>query len=33
LAFIEKRFDLRPLSARDAAAAPLLGAFNFTRTG
>ena len=30
LALIEKRFGLAPLSHRDAAAAPLLGAFNFS---
>jgi phospholipase C len=30
LALIEKRFGLRPLSHRDAAAAPLLNAFNFS---
>jgi phospholipase C len=29
LAFIEKRFGLKPLSPRDAAAAPLEGAFDF----
>jgi phospholipase C len=29
LAFIEKRFDLQPLTTRDADASPLLGAFNF----
>jgi phospholipase C len=28
LAFIEKRFGLSPLSARDAAASPLSGAFD-----
>ena len=33
LAFIERRFGLRPLSSRDAAAAPLLGAFDFKHAG
>ena len=33
LAFIERRFGLRPLSARDGAASPLLNAFDFARTG
>jgi phospholipase C len=33
LALIENRFDLRPLSRRDAAAAPLLNAFDFTHAG
>lgn len=30
LSLIEKRFGLRPLSTRDAAAAPLLNAFDFS---
>jgi acid phosphatase len=33
LALIEKRFGLKPLSHRDAAAAPLLNAFDFGPTG
>ncbi len=33
LAFIEKRFGLQPLSYRDAAAAPLLNAFDFKLAG
>ena len=33
LALIEKRFGLQPLSGRDAAAAPLLNAFNFGAAG
>jgi phospholipase C len=33
LAFIEKRFDLHPLSSRDAAASPLMGAFHFNSAG
>lgn len=32
LAFIEKLFDVPPLSARDAAANPLANAFDFTQT-
>jgi phospholipase C len=33
LAFIEKRFELQPLSKRDASAAPLLNAFDFKLAG
>jgi phospholipase C len=33
LALIEKRFGLKPLSHRDATAAPLLNAFNFAHRG
>jgi phospholipase C len=33
LALIERRFGLAPLTHRDATAAPLLGAFDFKRTG
>jgi phospholipase C len=33
LAFIEQRFELQPLSKRDASAAPLLNAFDFKLAG
>jgi phospholipase C len=33
LAFIEKRFGLQPLTSRDAAASPLMGAFDFDNAG